>query len=715
MLILYNKQFPLNVESNAVSALNEILSTDKYIQSAAELVAGYQRAPLDADEKFYSHNPTLFVYQDEVAVLPAEVKDQFKIIASDKATSCHIVIIRGKDGKVGIGHFDNPFAIHSSMKALTDPFGKEDVDLHIVGGYDDSETVMELYEAPEDLSGKVTANGVSVSVLQYFIRYFKGTATLKTFCANILNDSKTYATGTGNTSDGPIVRGCGIDVLSGELTPGSFKCYDLDKYCASARSPLERFVPEFHRRSTYGFQVTYSNTRRFENIIQAREGVVYLELKDARYKFAPTPLQTLAGMDPVKDKDWILAHYSTTPDLEDDDFAAVMVDCAKQVTSAENDGNMDLPKVTYKWDCQAIEWKLQSSESVLTEQEDTEMRFAVCYGNRAHSATWTMDKKFNENDLKLRPAQESDGIVQYTMGYKGVYAFLPSGEKILISYNPALETELLSGGQAKGITVPSAVAEDIRDVFGLTEMQMPHDSIDGSKQFIFVKNGYDSHDMHGLQKTPKLNQEGDAVLPYPGYIQPQKIACKNHLPKNSKVVGSTTALVPPFQPKPWNDTEEVLYKNNCYNYSINIRTDTFAQPGRASGRQWKVNAPSDVANAAIADGLEPIHYIWDLQRNDKKELEVMMPEPRDETLGRHYVALLIWPGMNFHWIRQNSDGTWSSKDGDDYAYDTDIKGNTIINPSDLAQTRDDDTRCNFYPYTELGGIFIADPAKMNIL
>lgn len=717
MLILLQKQFPLNVESDAAYALNEILSTKKYVQAAAKLVEHFQTDPTNADEEFYAKNPTLFVYQNEVAVLPANIKDQFKIIASDKATSCHIVIIRSKkDGKVGIGHFDRPSAIYSSMKALTDPFGKEAIDLHIIGGYDDSETVVDQYEAPEDLSGKVTANGVSISVLQYFIRYFKGTATLKTFCANILNDYATYkAEADDAPSFGPVVRGCGIEVHTGKLIPGSFKCYDLStQECSSESSPLERFVPEFQRRSTYGFQLTSSNTRRFENIIKVHKGVVFLELTSARYKFPTASLRELASKDPVKDKEWILMHYSTTPDLEDDDFAAVLVDCARDMVSAENNGNMNLPKVIYKFNHQSSVWEFQPGETLL-EQKDNKTRFAVCFGNRSQSASWTIEnKEFDENEFKEKPEQGK--CKKYTMGYKGIFVILSSGEKILLSYNRPLEKELLLEATVKDITVPSAVAEDINGTFDLKIMHMSADVVDSTigMQFILVGKEYDSHYLYGLQKTPKLDQEGKAVLPYPGYIQPKNVTCNEKKTNTKEIIGST-ALIPPFQPDPWNDTKGVLMNNNCYNYSTNIRTDTFAQPGRASGRQWKVNAPSDVASAAIADGLEPVHYIWDIQHNSKHELQVMMPEPNNETLGRHYVALLIWPGMNFHWIRQNSDGTWSSKDGDDYAFNTDINGNTIVNPCDLAQTRDDSTKCNFYPYTELGGIFIADPSKVNIL
>src|SRR5690606_5055184 len=38
-----------------------------------------------------------------------------------------------------------------------------------------------------------------------------------------------------------------------------------------------------------------------------------------------------------------------------------------------------------------------------------------------------------------------------------------------------------------------------------------------------------------------------------------------------------------FNPTFWNANNHVRYNNNCYNYGRNWKTNTFAQPGRASG------------------------------------------------------------------------------------------------------------------------------------
>ena len=63
-------------------------------------------------------------------------------------------------------------------------------------------------------------------------------------------------------------------------------------------------------------------------------------------------------------------------------------------------------------------------------------------------------------------------------------------------------------------------------------------------------------------------------------------------------------LAPVFNPGPWNAPARVQL-NNCYNYGTNQQTDTFAQPGRASGHPLNPIGYTDqeVQQAAESDGL----------------------------------------------------------------------------------------------------------------
>ena len=88
---------------------------------------------------------------------------------------------------------------------------------------------------------------------------------------------------------------------------------------------------------------------------------------------------------------------------------------------------------------------------------------------------------------------------------------------------------------------------------------------------------------------------------------------------------------PPYRPLYWNHRNHIEL-NNCYNYASTIRTDTFAQPGRASGRPLPLQFTArDVRLSAMADGLR-----------FKRSLRCMRPPLRR----RHLVALVYYEGEN---------------------------------------------------------------------
>ncbi|MHC4956375.1 MAG: hypothetical protein ACYTGZ_21240 [Planctomycetota bacterium] len=121
---------------------------------------------------------------------------------------------------------------------------------------------------------------------------------------------------------------------------------------------------------------------------------------------------------------------------------------------------------------------------------------------------------------------------------------------------------------------------------------------------------------------------------------------------------------PDYSPNFWNSSSWVRTNNNCYNYSNNKRTDTFAQPGRASGTTLGLSNLNcaDVTAAAIADGIEAA--------------------PSSATCPSHCVkiALVINPGVDYHWYRLDSDGMWTHKPGQTAATNLDNSGNPITNP-----------------------------------
>lgn len=118
--------------------------------------------------------------------------------------------------------------------------------------------------------------------------------------------------------------------------------------------------------------------------------------------------------------------------------------------------------------------------------------------------------------------------------------------------------------------------------------------------------------------------------------------------------------VPSYQPDYWNYYTYIRSNNNCYNYGNNKRTDTYAQPGRASGQSFSLNCTS-VGDAAVSDGISRISG-------------TSCPS------GEMKIALAIAPGWDYHWYRRDSNGYWSHKPGGTYATNLDNSGNLITNP-----------------------------------
>jgi len=120
----------------------------------------------------------------------------------------------------------------------------------------------------------------------------------------------------------------------------------------------------------------------------------------------------------------------------------------------------------------------------------------------------------------------------------------------------------------------------------------------------------------------------------------------------------------------WNTDPAVTSYNNCYNYASNYRTDTFGQPGLASGQVWNDLSACNVGAGkisakmgAVADGL------IDKPNQDNKCISP-----------GHVVALVIDPNSDYHWFRKGSNGKWSHKPGGTPATILDNSGNPITDP-----------------------------------
>jgi hypothetical protein len=123
-----------------------------------------------------------------------------------------------------------------------------------------------------------------------------------------------------------------------------------------------------------------------------------------------------------------------------------------------------------------------------------------------------------------------------------------------------------------------------------------------------------------------------------------------------------------YNPAFWNSSPYVMSKNNCYNYARNWRTDTFAQPGRAHGAGTSTMECSTVTAAAMADGI-------------KKRCDCLP----DREHPRRHMALVVGPGIDYHWYREQRDGFWGHKPGPTAARNTDNNGALVVSPETAAR------------------------------
>jgi hypothetical protein len=158
---------------------------------------------------------------------------------------------------------------------------------------------------------------------------------------------------------------------------------------------------------------------------------------------------------------------------------------------------------------------------------------------------------------------------------------------------------------------------------------------------------------------------------------------------SAQVIVSTSGA-PSYNPSAWNNPAWIKC-NNCYNYGCDIRTDNFAQPGYAHGVSHSTTCPT-VTTAAQADGL--------LSTNVEKKCTGCV----------HLVALVMDPGVDYHWYRLDSTGKWSHKPGGTPATNVDALGNPIASPETANRDYSADYGLN---YSVFCGYFCVD--KNNVV
>lgn len=108
----------------------------------------------------------------------------------------------------------------------------------------------------------------------------------------------------------------------------------------------------------------------------------------------------------------------------------------------------------------------------------------------------------------------------------------------------------------------------------------------------------------------------------------------------------------PVEPDRWNAPQDRRNCNNCYNYATNTPDGSFAQPGwGAGGSMESPYTCGGVTSAAESDGLQFAGRTME-EAQDRCDASCCL------------VALFVSEdNKDFHWYREDADGTWSHKPG----------------------------------------------------
>lgn len=148
-----------------------------------------------------------------------------------------------------------------------------------------------------------------------------------------------------------------------------------------------------------------------------------------------------------------------------------------------------------------------------------------------------------------------------------------------------------------------------------------------------------------------------------------------------------------YIPSYWNSSN-IIYRSNCYGYMWNrISYDEppygyVFQPGYRTGDYYTSLTVSAIVNAVSSDAAS-------LGATFRSSSYWEVPGSNE-----YKVALVIAPGVDYHWYRQNSSGTWSHKPGLTEITNRDASDNIIYDPQSA------DRNYSYANYSLWGGYFI---------
>ena len=125
-----------------------------------------------------------------------------------------------------------------------------------------------------------------------------------------------------------------------------------------------------------------------------------------------------------------------------------------------------------------------------------------------------------------------------------------------------------------------------------------------------------------------------------GAISPNLNVPSSHAPSTGDVKKDVDVIehyAPKYNPERWNKYDLIRTYNNCYNYANQKITNSFAQPGYASGNPITDITPAEATKACESDGLvkmdvDPSAPVPEAPPQPNCLIALMVQEGREQTL-----------------------------------------------------------------------------------
>lgn len=153
-----------------------------------------------------------------------------------------------------------------------------------------------------------------------------------------------------------------------------------------------------------------------------------------------------------------------------------------------------------------------------------------------------------------------------------------------------------------------------------------------------------------------------------------------------------------YEPEKWNGAD--IEKYNCYNYAVNTKEFTHLSHDFSKYFNGYTYTKEDIVLDFWQDTVDYGFGFKSISQNERCGART------------YKVALYLDPDLcDFHWYRQNPDGTWSHKLGKKKVTNLDAKGNLIYNPEKSDRNFNSSTSYNTKGYSRFLGFFEVSPTS----